>query len=921
MKKFLALILFLSIAPNLRAQAGDFVWLTLFHASSGIPDYGNYMRLSVPSNSLGGITLTLPVTIGSSGYVLTTNGSGTLAWTAPSGIGFVNPMTDTGDIIIGGLSGTPRKLSIGSQYQSLTVSSLGAPRWSAVSLAQSAAVTGLLPISNGGTGASSTSRNFVFVGPTSGSGAPSFRALTAGDLPGATDTGAVQHYPTSAIVNTIQPITDFVPLTINNGNAGYTSDLQEWKKNGTVDAFVDYEGELTASYLTSTGGGQINSTLVVGAGGSSNGQITLYDVASSSNSGILKIGTNSTSRTYTLPDASGTIALVSDIAGFIKNQYTAQTLAGFNIEAGAPAKTAGFIETRILNDATSSTADINKIGLDLVNSGSWSSGIGKSIGLSLGITGGALNYDILGTSNSWSVNAAGGGALASLTLGTPLAIGQGGTGQTTASAALKALLPDSTGNSGKFFTDKPGGGYGWAAAGSGSVTSVDVAIGGMTSSGAITTSGTITMSGRLAIANGGTGAATVAGANYFFANTTGGSAPAFRAIVSGDIPTLNQNTTGTANIAGGTAGAIPYQSAANTTTVLAATATANKILLSGSSAAPVWSTPTFPNASATSGKVIKSNGTNWIASTETYAAPGTSGNIMKSDGTNWTSATPAASGTVTSIVAGTGLSGGTITTTGTISAKLDLEAYGSIFGTSNVLVGPMAGNPSMTGAPVTAFGYQALYHVTTGHDDDAWGTQALYTNTGGYGNEAVGSSALYSNTTGNYNTGIGLDANYRNTTGTGNEAIGVTALYSNKTGNYNTGIGYGADIASEPQSNSTAIGYNAISTASNVVQLGNSSVTAVSTFGDVVITSAGRGLQMKGGSNAKIGIATLSSGTVTVSTTAVTANSVIFLTDETGGVNLGNLSVGTITAGTSFVINSSNVLDGSNVAWFIIEKN
>lgn len=63
--------------------------------------------------------------------------------------------------------------------------------------------------------------------------------------------------------------------------------------------------------------------------------------------------------------------------------------------------------------------------------------------------------------------------------------------------------------------------------------------------------------------------------------------------------------------------------------------------MSGASAAPVWSTPTFPNASATSGKMIKSDGTNWVASTETYAAPGTSGNVMTSDGTNWTSSAPA----------------------------------------------------------------------------------------------------------------------------------------------------------------------------------------------------------------------------------------------------------------------------------------
>lgn len=73
---------------------------------------------------------------------------------------------------------------------------------------------------------------------------------------------------------------------------------------------------------------------------------------------------------------------------------------------------------------------------------------------------------------------------------------------------------------------------------------------------------------------------------------------------------------------------------------------AGKILASGGvGAAPVYSVPTFPtSASATSGKIIKSDGTNWVASTETYAAPGTSGNVLTSDGTNWTSAVPSAGG-------------------------------------------------------------------------------------------------------------------------------------------------------------------------------------------------------------------------------------------------------------------------------------
>jgi hypothetical protein len=50
------------------------------------------------------------------------------------------------------------------------------------------------------------------------------------------------------------------------------------------------------------------------------------------------------------------------------------------------------------------------------------------------------------------------------------------------------------------------------------------------------------------------------------------------------------------------------------------------------------------SAGTTSGTILKNNGTTFVASTETYAAPGTSGNVMTSDGTNWTSAAPAGGG-------------------------------------------------------------------------------------------------------------------------------------------------------------------------------------------------------------------------------------------------------------------------------------
>jgi hypothetical protein len=46
------------------------------------------------------------------------------------------------------------------------------------------------------------------------------------------------------------------------------------------------------------------------------------------------------------------------------------------------------------------------------------------------------------------------------------------------------------------------------------------------------------------------------------------------------------------------------------------------------------------NGAATSRKMLVGDGTNFIASTETWAVPGTSGNVLTSDGTNWTSAAP-----------------------------------------------------------------------------------------------------------------------------------------------------------------------------------------------------------------------------------------------------------------------------------------
>lgn len=94
--------------------------------------------------------------------------------------------------------------------------------------------------------------------------------------------------------------------------------------------------------------------------------------------------------------------------------------------------------------------------------------------------------------------------------------------------------------------------------------------------------------------------------------------------------------------------------------------------------------------------------------------------------------------------------------------------------------------------------------------------------------------------------------------------------------------------------------------------------------GDIQVKTAGKGYKIAEGANATMGQATLVAGTVTVNTTAVTANSRIILTRAVGGGTRGYLEVGTITAATSFVINSTDgagaaVADTSTINWIIFK--
>ncbi len=62
------------------------------------------------------------------------------------------------------------------------------------------------------------------------------------------------------------------------------------------------------------------------------------------------------------------------------------------------------------------------------------------------------------------------------------------------------------------------------------------------------------------------------------------------------------------------------------------------------------STATYPSTATGTGKILRADGTNWVASTATYPdTAGTSGNVLTSDGTNWISSASTSNDGITTV--------------------------------------------------------------------------------------------------------------------------------------------------------------------------------------------------------------------------------------------------------------------------------
>jgi hypothetical protein len=196
------------------------------------------------------------------------------------------------------------------------------------------------------------------------------------------------------------------------------------------------------------------------------------------------------------------------------------------------------------------------------------------------------------------------------------------------------------------------------------------------------------------------GLGTLATQDGTFSGTSSGTNTGDQTSVTGNAGTATALQTAR-NING-----VAFDGTANITVTAAAGTLSGSTLASGVTASSLTSfggTPAIVTPSFTTGFTIggvaapgtipRGNGTNFIASAYTMAAPGTSGNVLTSDGTNWLSSAPAGGGLT---IGTTAIASGTATRLlyETSGNKVGEISGATSDGTTLTLVAPVLGTPA-----------------------------------------------------------------------------------------------------------------------------------------------------------------------------------------------------------------------------------
>jgi hypothetical protein len=319
--------------------------------------------------------------------------------------------------------------------------------------------------------------------------------------------------------------------------------------------------------------------------------------------------------------------------------------------------------------------------------------------------------------------------------------------------------------------------------------------------------------------NSGTGAS----ANTFWQGNGAWSAVDLAADVTGIAPLANGGTN--ANLSASNGGIV--YSGSSAFAVLSGTATAGQVLRSGASAAPSWSTATYPATAGTSGNILTSDGTNWTSTVPTGTFIGTQ---VLTTGTTYTPTS--GTKTVTLVLIGAGGGGGGVKGTSSSSGAagggggggICVKTFGSVTGTYTYAIGTLGGGGSGT----------TPSNGTNGGNTTFTNGATTYTAFGGSGGVAMSSATTLQVKAGGAGGVVSTNCDVNGAGQPGQMGITVTAAIGNSgSGGSSLYGGGGVGVNTTSASGSNGVGYGA--GGSGAISIANSNQTGGSGTAGIII--------------------------------------------------------------------------------------